>query len=167
MLSQNTRLSYLSHTANSHWLSILLIHIVIYMSQCYSVNSFHPILPLLCPQIYSLCLYLYCYCTNRFIRTIFLGFLGDASGKEPSCQCRKHKRHRFDPWEDILEEEIATHSSILAWRIPWTEECGGLQSEGHKELDVILHAEYHFYRFHIHVLMYDICFSLSDLLHSV
>ena len=31
-------------------------------------------------------------------------------------------------WEDPLEEEMATHSSILAWRIPWTEEPGGLQS---------------------------------------
>ena len=31
-------------------------------------------------------------------------------------------------WEDPLEKEIATHSSILAWRIPWTEEPGGLQS---------------------------------------
>jgi len=31
-------------------------------------------------------------------------------------------------WENSLEEEIATHSSILAWRIPWTEESGGLQS---------------------------------------
>ena len=32
--------------------------------------------------------------------------------------------------EDFLEEEMATHSSILAWRIPWTEEPGGLQSMG-------------------------------------
>ena len=32
--------------------------------------------------------------------------------------------------EDPLEEEMATHSSILAWRIPWTEESGGLQSMG-------------------------------------
>ena len=32
--------------------------------------------------------------------------------------------------EDLLEEEIATHSSILAWRILWTEEAGGLQSIG-------------------------------------
>ena len=31
-------------------------------------------------------------------------------------------------WEDPLEEEIGTHSSIIAWRIPWTEEPGGLQS---------------------------------------
>ena len=33
-------------------------------------------------------------------------------------------------WEDALEKEMATHSSILAWRIPWTEEPGGLQSTG-------------------------------------
>ena len=33
-------------------------------------------------------------------------------------------------WEDPLEEEMATHSSILAWRIPWTEEPGGLQYMG-------------------------------------
>ena len=33
-------------------------------------------------------------------------------------------------WEDPLEEGIATHFSILAWRIPWTEEPGGLQSLG-------------------------------------
>ena len=32
--------------------------------------------------------------------------------------------------EDSLEEEMATHSSILAWRIPWAEEPGGLQSMG-------------------------------------
>ena len=31
-------------------------------------------------------------------------------------------------WEDLLEEGMATHSSTLAWRIPWTEEPGGLQS---------------------------------------
>ena len=30
-------------------------------------------------------------------------------------------------WEDSLEEEMATHSSVLAWRIPWTEKPGGLQ----------------------------------------
>jgi len=33
-------------------------------------------------------------------------------------------------WEDLLEEEMATHSSILAWEIPWTEEPGRLQSMG-------------------------------------
>ena len=35
---------------------------------------------------------------------------------------------RFLRWEDPLEEKMATHSSILAWRIPWTEEPGRLQS---------------------------------------
>ena len=33
-------------------------------------------------------------------------------------------------WEDLLEKEMATHSSILAWEIPWTEEPGRLQSMG-------------------------------------
>ena len=33
-------------------------------------------------------------------------------------------------WEDLLEKEMGTHSSILAWRVPWTEEPGGLQSTG-------------------------------------
>ena len=35
-------------------------------------------------------------------------------------------------WEDPLEKGMATHSSILAWRIPWTKEPGGLQSMGLK-----------------------------------
>ena len=38
-------------------------------------------------------------------------------------------------WEDPLEEAMATHSSILTWRILWTEKPGGLQSMGHIELD--------------------------------
>ena len=37
--------------------------------------------------------------------------------------------------EDLLEKKMATHSSILAWVIPGTEEPGGLQPCGHKELD--------------------------------
>ena len=37
---------------------------------------------------------------------------------------------RFLGWEDPLEEEMATHSSILAWKSPWTEEPGRLQSMG-------------------------------------
>ena len=38
-------------------------------------------------------------------------------------------------WGDPMEEEMATHSTILAWEIPWTEEPGMLQSGGHKESD--------------------------------
>ena len=37
---------------------------------------------------------------------------------------------RSQGWEDPLEEGMASHSSILAWRIPWTEQPGGLQSIG-------------------------------------
>ena len=36
-------------------------------------------------------------------------------------------------WEDLLEKEMATHSSILAWKIPWTEELGGPQSTASQE----------------------------------
>ena len=57
-----------------------------------------------------------------------LGFPGSSVGKVSTCNAG-------DPgsilgWEDPLEEGMATHSSILAWRIPWTEEPGGLQSIG-------------------------------------
>ena len=64
---------------------------------------------------------------KKKLDTICLGFPGGVSGKEPTCQCRRCK----ETWvrslgrEDPLEEGTATHSSILAWRIPWTEEPGG------------------------------------------
>ena len=38
--------------------------------------------------------------------------------------------------EDLMEEEMAVHFSILAWRLLWTEEPGGMQSMGYKELDM-------------------------------
>ena len=57
------------------------------------------------------------------------------SGKEHTCQCRRFK---FDPLgqENPLEEEMAMHSSILAWKIPWPEEPSRLQST---ELQSIRH----------------------------
>ena len=58
--------------------------------------------------------------------TTTMGFLGDTSGKESTWHCRRHRRCR----EDALEEGMATHSSTLAWGIPWIEEPGGLQSLG-------------------------------------
>ena len=42
---------------------------------------------------------------------------------------------QFLGWEDPLEEEMATHSSILAWKIPWTEKPGRLQLMGSQRLD--------------------------------
>ena len=64
---------------------------------------------------------------------IYVGFPGGISGTELACQCRRHKRHGFNQplgQEDLLEEGLAAHSSILAWRIPWIEELGKLQSIG-------------------------------------
>ena len=48
------------------------------------------------------------------------------SGKEPACNAEEPSS--IPGWEDLLEEGIATHSSILAWEILWKEEPGGLQS---------------------------------------
>ena len=60
-----------------------------------------------------------------------MGFPGATSGKEPTCQYRTHEtRVQSLGWKDLLEEGMATHSSILAWRIPWTEDPGGLQFMG-------------------------------------
>ena len=57
---------------------------------------------------------------------------GGASGKEPAGQCRRQKKTPvlFLDGEDPLEESITIYFSILAWRIPWTGEPGGLQSIG-------------------------------------
>ena len=49
------------------------------------------------------------------------------SNKESACNARDTGDVVWSPgWEDPLEKEMATHSSILAWEIPWTEEPGGL-----------------------------------------
>ena len=47
-------------------------------------------------------------------------------------------------WDDPLEKEKATLSCILAWRIPWTEELGGLQSTDRKESDTTERLHFHF-----------------------
>ena len=56
--------------------------------------------------------------------TVALGFPGDSDSKRIHLQC---KRPRLDFW---VRKGMATHSSIVACRIPWTEEPGGLQSMG-------------------------------------
>ena len=66
---------------------------------------------------------------HLLFRLCFWGFPAGSSGEEPTCQCRKYKRCGFDPrWGRSLEKGMATHASILAWRIPWTEAPGGLRS---------------------------------------
>ena len=57
-----------------------------------------------------------------------LGFPGGSDGKEFACNAGG--LGSIPGQEDPLEKEMATHSSILAWKIPWTEEPGGLQSMG-------------------------------------
>ena len=47
-------------------------------------------------------------------------------------------------WGDPLEKEMATHSSILAWRIPWTEDLAGYSPRGCKESDTIERLHFHF-----------------------
>ena len=59
-------------------------------------------------------------------------FPGISDGKESSCSAGD----MGSGWEDALEKGMATHSSALAWRIPWTEEPGRLQSMGSQELDM-------------------------------
>ena len=55
---------------------------------------------------------------------------GSAVKNLPAMQEPQEIRVRSLGWEDPLEEGMATHPSILAWRMPWTEEPGGLQSMG-------------------------------------
>ena len=62
--------------------------------------------------------------------------------------------------EDSLEAGMATHSSILAWRIPWTEEPGGLQSMGPQRVRHDLKATEHT---HIHPIPYNIVSALGKL----
>ena len=52
------------------------------------------------------------------------GFPGGSDGEESACNAGDQG------WEDPLEERMTAHSSILAWRIPWTEKSGWLQSLG-------------------------------------
>jgi len=62
-----------------------------------------------------------------------LGFPHTSVGKESICNAGEV---RFLGQEDPLEKEMTTHSSILTWRIPWTEEPGRLQSMGSQESDM-------------------------------
>ena len=69
------------------------------------------------------------YMTTGKTIALIRGFPG---GSEVKASAFKKGRPGFDPWvwKIPLGKEMATHSSILAWRIPWTEEPGGLQSTG-------------------------------------
>ena len=58
------------------------------------------------------------------IYIVFTGFLGGSDSKASAYNAGDLG------WEDLLKKEMPAHSSTLAWKIPWTEEPGGLQSMG-------------------------------------
>ena len=60
---------------------------------------------------------------NRIM--LLVGIPGDSEDKESACNAGDLRRTLG--WEDLLEKEMATHPSILAWKIPWSEEPGKLQ----------------------------------------
>ena len=68
---------------------------------------------------------------NFHLVTTILGFPGGSEVKNlPAMQELWERQVRSLGWEDPLNKKMATHSSILAWRTPWIEEIGGLQSMG-------------------------------------
>ena len=76
----------------------------------------------------------------------FLGLPRWGNDREPACQCRRHKRDAgsIPGWEDPLEKGMATHSSILAWRIPWTGSLVGYSPQGCEESDLTeMHENVH------------------------
>ena len=69
------------------------------------------------------------FCVPSLELNEFMGCLGGSDSKRIWLQ---RQRPGIDPWvgKKSLEKGMATHSSVLAWRIPWTEEPGGLQFMG-------------------------------------
>ena len=93
-------ISEFPHLMFEKWyLSVVLILISLIMSKNECLLCFMPLLP-------------------------FQGFSGGSDGKESTCNAGD--QGLIPGWGRPLEKEMATHSSILAWRIPWTEEPGRL-----------------------------------------
>ena len=111
--SQCTSPEHLSHASNLGRWSVSSL--IIYMFQCCSLKTSHPCLLPQSPKV--------CSVKNR------PGFPGGASGKKLAYRCRRHEIQVWSQgWDDPLEEDMATYSSILAWIIPRTEEPVRLQS---------------------------------------
>ena len=73
----------------------------------------------------------HCFSGTLLLCEVLCDFPGDSDGKEFICNARDQVQSLG--WEDPLEKEMATHSSILAWKIPWTEE--GYSPWGRRESD--------------------------------
>ena len=67
------------------------------------------------------------------IAKIKQGFPGDSDGKQSACDMGDQFQSQSQ--KDLVENGRATHSNVLAWRITWTEDPGGLCPWGHKESD--------------------------------
>ena len=100
------------------------VYLISAQKRAQPLNSAHPICKL-CASMYAhvcvhVCVYRHAHRNSWFLAT------GAKSGRDPGNSQRGNKT-----WPVSLKgsplEEMATHSSILAWRIPWTEESGGLQ----------------------------------------
>ena len=68
---------------------------------------------------------------------------------------------RFLGQDDPLEKEMVIHSSILAWKVPWTEEPGGLQSMGLQEPDMTQRLNHHH---HHPINVEQVCFKTTNLI---
>ena len=71
-------------------------------------------------------------CVCGYVYTYIFGFPGDISGKNTQLPFQETQEIRVGSlgWEDLLEKDMATHFSILAWRIPWTRGAWRLLSMG-------------------------------------
>ena len=109
------------------WLNHLFT--VLHLTRGGLPHSFSPVVYLclasmLAKQTASLCALLL---VILLVLPRWLSWRPEARGVTGIClQYRSHRRHWFLGCEDALEESMATHSSILAWRIPWTQEPGRL-----------------------------------------
>ena len=65
---------------------------------------------------------------------LYLAYINKVTQLVKNLPAMQQTQVQFLGWENPLEKETATHSSIFAWRIPWTEEPGGLQSMGSQRI---------------------------------
>ena len=80
---------------------------------------------------------LYCHCHLISTTTLYKGLPGGSDGKESACNAGAVKdAHLIPASGNPLEEGMETYSSILAWRILWAEEPGGLQFIGSQKSDM-------------------------------
>ena len=82
------------------------------------------------------------FCLTLYMNIRIQGFRDGSDSKESACSVGD--QDLISGWEDPLEKEVATYSSILAWSIPWTEEAGGLQCKGSVTKSQTQLSDFHF-----------------------